>query len=253
MAELRKAIESSNETSDCSAALVQDPAESCAPRSPGKATSSGTEFLPNLQIDLPKWLGIDNVIPIGAHGSKSKNVDLQPISKPEGLPDAWSHPPTKSLLGISLDGKCGITGVSNMLRLYGIEKNPAEIDKSEYRSVGPGMRADKFADNLTELSKQKFTSKTIENGEKPLDVLKQNLKDGKPVAIMYMTGSTEAHWVVVTGVKEGKDGPELTLQSWGGYRSVPFKNIQQNWARGYGGPYPYVVGEGSSRYLKKQN
>ena len=209
--------------------------------------SAAESLLPSFQIDLGKMLGFDGPIPIGAHSShKKQGVHLTPIET-EGLPHAYNQP-----AGTDMDGKCGITGVANMLRLYGIEKKPEDIDLPRYRSWGPGLRADKFADDLTELSGQKFNSKTIENGENPLEVLKQNIKDGKPVAIMYMTSPTEAHWVVVTDVKNGPNGPELTVQSGGRYNTVPFKDIQSNWQRGYGGPYPYVVGEGPSKFIKKQ-
>lgn len=189
------------------------------------------------------------VVPFGAHSNdKKKDVPLDQIDKPEaGLPDAWGHPPSTKM-----DGKCGITGVANMLRFYDVEKAPIDIDCSRYRSWGPGMRSDKFAENLTELSGKKFNSRCIDDGANPLDVLKQNLKDGKPIAIQYMTSPTNAHWVVVTGVADGKNGPELQVQSWGAYHKVEWKNIQDNWKRGYGGPYPYVVGEESSVKLKKQ-
>ena len=113
-------------------------------------------------------------------------MPLAPIEKPDpNLPDVWNHPPATKM-----DGKCGITGVSNLLRLYGVEKNPADIDTWSRRSWGPGMRVDKFAENMSELSGQKFNSCSIENGKEPLDVLKENIKDKKPVAIMYMTGAS---------------------------------------------------------------
>lgn len=187
-------------------------------------------------------------IPIGAHSdSKKKGVPLNPIEKPDpNLPDAWNHPPSTTM-----DGKCGITGVSNMLRFYGCENAPGDIDTFSRRSWGPGMRADKFAENLTELSGKDFHSRSIENGKDPLDTLKEYIKDKKPVAIMYMTGAADAHWVVVTNVTDGKDGAKLTVQSWGQYHEVTWKDLQAQWKRGYGGPYPHVVGDSPSELLKK--
>jgi len=188
------------------------------------------------------------VLPIGAHSSdKKKDVPLEQIDKPDAkLPDPWQHPESTKL-----DGKCGITGVSNMLRLYGVEKAPADIDCSRYRSYGPGLRVDKFASDLRELSGKEFKSCSIDDGSDPLDVLRKHVNEGRPVAIQYMTSPTNAHWVVVTGIAEGKDGTELQVQSWGAYHKVNWRNVQDQWRRGYGGPYPHVVGEESSPSLKK--
>lgn len=187
-------------------------------------------------------------IPIGAHSDnqKKQGVPMTEIAKPNAkLPDVHNHPESSKL-----DGKCGITGVSNMLRFYGVEKNPGDIDTWSRRSVGPGMRRDKFAENCSELTDETFNSRNIENGD-PLDVLKGHIKDGKPVAIMHMTGSTEAHWVVVTDVKDTADGTKLTVQSWGRYYEVNWNDLKHQWERGYGGPYPHVVGDKASEVLKK--
>jgi hypothetical protein len=188
------------------------------------------------------------VIPIGANSSdKKKNVPLEAIEKPDPkLPDVWPHPPSTKL-----DGKCGITGVSNLLRLYGIEKPPADIDKSHFRSWGPGMRVNKFAEDMRELSGKNFTARSINDGSDPLAVLQKNIDAGKPVAIMYMTSPTDAHWVVVTGIKPGSNGPELQVQSWGAYHKVAWRDVQDQWRRGYGGNYPYVVGDQPSSFLKR--
>jgi len=188
------------------------------------------------------------VLPIGAHSSdKKKEVPLEPIEKPDAkLPDPWQHPdPTW------MDGKCGITGVSNMLRLYSVEKPPADIDCSRYRSFGPGLRVGKFASNLSELTGKNFKSCTIDANSDPLDVLRNHIKEGRPVAIQYMTGPTTAHWVVVTGITDGKDGAHLQVQSWGAYYKVNWNDVQDQWRRGYGGPYPHVVGDEASPLLKK--
>jgi len=188
------------------------------------------------------------VLPIGANSDdKKKDVPLEAIEKPDPrLPDPWGHPGSSWM-----DGKCGITGVSNMLRLYKVEKPPADIDCSRYRSYGPGLRVDKFASNLRELSGMNFNSCSIEDGREPLDVLRNYIKEGRPVAIQYMTSPTNAHWVVVTGVTAGKDGTHLEVQSWGSYHRVKWQDIENQWRRGYGGPYPHVVGDEASPLLKK--
>jgi hypothetical protein len=195
------------------------------------------------------WTRDSWVLPIGANSDdKKKDVPLDQIDKPDAcLPDAWNHPPSTKM-----DGKCGITGVANMLRFYDIEKDPKDLDYSRYRSFGPGLRINKFSENLNELSGKKFNSCCIDDGSDPLDVLRKNVKDGKPVAIQYMTSPTNAHWVVVTGVTEGKNGAELQVQSWGAYHKVEWDKIKDNWKRGYGGPYPYVVGDEASPKMKKQ-
>ena len=198
--------------------------------------------------DLFGKITIDWALPIGGNSdNKKQGVPLERIDKPDAkLPDPWSHPESSAM-----DGKCGITGVSNMLRLYGAEKSPGELDTFENRSWGFGMRADKFAENLSAQSGKKFTARKIDDGGDALDTLRQSIKDGKPVAIQYMTGPLDAHWVVVTGVSEDKANPKLTVQSWGEYHQVSWKNIEDQWKRGYGGPYPYVCGDESSPILKQ--
>jgi hypothetical protein len=55
----------------------------------------------------------------------------------------------------------------------------------------------------------------------------------------------------VTDVKDTADGAKLTVQSWGRYYEVAWKDLQGQWERGYGGPYPHVVGNKESEVLKK--
>jgi hypothetical protein len=192
--------------------------------------------------------GTGYTLPIGANDKSKKNGPaLAPIEKPDPkLPEVWAHPPSSTL-----DGKCGITGCANMLRLYGKEKDPADLDQRRYRSWGPGLRSDKFAENLTELSGKTFTSKTVDDG-KPLETLRGHLKAGKPVALQYMTDSTDAHWVVATGIRDTPDGPKVQVQSWGQYYEADWKELEPAWKRGYGGPYPYVVGNDASKLLPKK-
>lgn len=182
----------------------------------------------------------------GAHSDdKYKDANLTEIPKPDPkLPDSWAPPPSTRM-----DGKCGLTGVSNMLRFYGVEKNPKDIDERQYRSWGPGMRADKFAENLTTLSGKQFHSKSLPEGTEPLQYLRDTLKEGKPVAIQYMTSPTKAHWVVVTGVKDTPEGVKLQCQSWGGWYESKWDDIKGPWQRGYGGPFPHVVGDEKSSKL----
>lgn len=235
-------------------------------RREARAGSTGQRNLPdgsNKSLDLPMNIFsnavADNsiepkssgwVLPIGAHSSKKSGVvPLERIEKPDpSLPDVWNQPE-----GTMLDGKCGITGVSNMLRLYGIEKDPAKIDLGRYRSVGPGLRAEKFASDMKELTGGKnFTACTIDDEKQnPLFVLKSHIEAGKPVAIMYMNDSTEAHWVVVTGVGNGVYNPEVIVQSGGAYHKTNWRNLQDQWKRGYGGDYPYVVGDEKSLLKRK--
>lgn len=191
------------------------------------------------------------IILTGGNGSKNKDsVALHDTEAPEGLPKPWDQPPPADL-----DGKCGITGVSNMLRFYDVDKDPKELDQySRFRSWGTGMRKAKFAESVTELSGKQFSAHNVGNNENPLEVLRKNINDGKPVAICYNKHTDDAHWVLITGMKEGKDGVELTVQSWGGYKKVAWNDIKDAWSRGYpnSGAYPYVVGNESSPYLKKK-
>lgn len=185
-------------------------------------------------------------LPVGGNDKRKTGVPVTDMEKPKDAPAAWEHPPASWR-----DGKCGITGVSNLIRWYGEEKNPKDIDIYENRSWGIGMRSGKFAEDCSKLTGKNFTACSIEKGE-PLDILKQHLKDGKPVAIMYMTGKTNAHWVVVTGIEEGKDGPSVQVETWGHYGKIKWSDLKYQWERGYGGPYPYVVGDEPSPLLKKK-
>jgi hypothetical protein len=217
------------------------------------ADRSTASSLPDFHLvdgitSLAKMAADSGVLPIGGNSGRT-DVLLWATDKPADLPEVWKQPS-----GTKMDGKCGLTGVSNMLRFYGVEKSPDSIDEVGYRSVGFGMRSGKFAQDLTELTGKKFTAKNIEDGSFPLDVLRKNIKDGKPVAIMYMTGDVSAHWVVVAGIREGKDNPstEVLVQSGGAYYTIPWKDLQPNWKAGYGGPYPYVVGDEAAPKLPKK-
>lgn len=219
------------------------------------AGSSQTLDLPDLKLfdSLIPAVAADWQVPFGAHSKDKKTgVNLEPIDKPPGMPDVHNHPASTKF-----DGKCGITGVCNMLRLYGVEKDPGKEDTYESHSWGPGMTIDKFAENLSRLSGKTFKSGSVDgDSNAALDVLKNNLKDGKPVAICYQCEGKTAHWVVVTGINEGKDGPELTVQSWGQYHKVKWDAIKDHWKQGYGlpilsGNYPYVVGDEAAPALKK--
>jgi hypothetical protein len=186
------------------------------------------------------------VFPFGAHSDdKKKDPKLTLVPKPSAtLPDPWAHPPSTKM-----DGKCGLTAVSNMARFYGVEKDPKDIDKPEFRSVGPGLRRDKLAEDVASVTGKKCDSKNIPAGTDPLQTLRDLIDAGKPVAIQYMMGATTAHWVVVTAVKDTPNGVVLVVQSWGDWYEVAWSEIGPQWKRGYGGDYPYVVCEDASPKL----
>lgn len=232
-----------------------EPIKQTSGRGAASGSVSDSEAVNTILVLLPLEFsaepGEQFVIPVGAHSKdKKKNVPLEPIEKPDPkLPDVWNHPPATWA-----DGKCGITGVANMLRLYGVERDPAGLDTSDHQNWGPGLRMSQFGANMNDCcGGKKFKSCTIDSDkEDPYKVLKGHIDQGKPVAIEYMTGALNAHWVVVTGIKEGgKEGPELTVQSWGRYYKVKWNDIKSNWERGWGGPYPHVVGDEPSPFLKK--
>lgn len=187
-------------------------------------------------------------IPLGANSDyKKKSVPMEEISKPENrLPDAWEQPAASFM-----DGKCGITGVANMLRMYGVEKDPKELDSYDFRSWGPGMRSDKFKENLNLLSQKNFSACSLSATADGLATLRKHLDEGKPVAIQFMTGPTNAHWVVVSGIKDEKNGTELQVMSWGAYYKIKWDDLAEPWKRGYGGPYPHVVCDSASNLLKR--
>lgn len=197
---------------------------------------------------LSSWSALLASLVLAAAPARAEKVPepkLVPVAKPGSRwPDPWEQPG-----GTLLDGKCGLTAVSNMLRLYGKEVSPKSIDKSTYRSWGPGLRRDKFAEDMNRLSKSKsFESRAIKKGD-ALGTLRGHLDAGRPVAIMYMTGRVSAHWVVVCKVEA--DG-SLIVQSWGRYYRVAWSEIQGPWRRGYGGDYPHVVGKGPSPFLARK-
>lgn len=195
------------------------------------------------RYELEPW-----TIPIGANSdNKKKSVPMEEIKKPEDqLPNAWEQPAASFM-----DGKCGMTGVANMLRFYGVEKDPKELDSYDYRSWGPGMRADKFKENLNLLSEKNFSAYSLSEADDALATLRKHINEGKPVAIQFMTGPTNAHWVVVSGIKDEKSGPELQVLSWGTYYKIKWDDVAEAWKRGYGGPYPHVVCDSASNLLKR--
>jgi hypothetical protein len=136
-----------------------------------------------------------------------------------------------------------------MLRFYGVEKDPKDLDKDGESDSTPGMRAGTVAKNISKVSGKKFEAKSISGDA--LSTLRGYLNEGKPVAVLYMTGVLEAHWVVVTNVEDGKDGTVLTLQSWGDWYTVKWTDFEYQWKRGWGGPYPHVVGDEASPVLRK--
>jgi hypothetical protein len=205
---------------------------------PGESNKKGT-------LEDQHW-----TLPLGANSAnKKKTVPMEAMDKPDDkLPNAWEQPAASFM-----DGKCGITGVSNMLRFYGVEKDPKELDSYDYRSWGPGLRADKFRDNLNTLSgKNNFSAASLSKTDDALATLRKNLNEGKPVAIQFMTDSTNAHWVVVTGINDEKSGPELQVMSWGSYYKIKWSDLDDPWKRGYGGPYPHVVCDNGSEILKRR-
>ncbi|NJL99049.1 MAG: hypothetical protein HC924_09655 [Synechococcaceae cyanobacterium SM2_3_2] len=171
---------------------------------------------------------------------------LTRIPKPQAnWPDTWDQP-----CGTLMDGKCGLTAVANMLRWYGAEISPKSLDKRRYRSWGPGLRRDKFAEDMNQLwPGSGFQSRDIPNGYCPLRILRGHINAGRPVAINYMTNSLAAHWVVVVQVSDEEDNPLLVVQSGGGYHQTRWLDIQDAWRRGWGGEYPHVVGSQPAAHL----
>lgn len=164
----------------------------------------------------------------------------QKLPKPHGQPS-----------GSYLDGKCGVTAAANLLKLYGKNHSPSDLDTFDNRSWGPGMRADKLAEVTTDHADQTFLSLTIPPGVDALKVLRGLVNSGKPVAIQYLVYeelSTNAHWVVVTDIDNSKD-PKIRMMSWGKYIEMEWSVLKDQWERAWGGPYPYVVGEEPSSLM----
>lgn len=177
-----------------------------------------------------------------------QDLSYTPCDKPRPqFPDAHGQPPATMF-----DGKCGFACISNMMRLYETEINPKDIDRWYRRSFGPGMRADALAVNLTELSGMRFSKHAIKDGSDPLVILRKHIDEGKPVAIQYTPHDwSKAHWLSVVAINEGKDGPELTVQSWGHYHKVKWTELKDYWRQGFEGPYPYVVADKPSPFMEK--
>ena len=204
----------------------------------------------SLIVALAQGSDCDDIrpIPFGERSNgEKKDAAFTPTSKPNPrFSDPWEQPSPRKW-----DGRWGVTACSNLLRFYGVEKPPNGLEDTGVENIGPGMWASTLAKNLQDVAGKTFRAKTLDGSADALAALRGYLDEGKPVAVMYKQDVSVAHWVVVTNVDDGADGPVLTLQSSGDWYTVAWKAFQDRWKRADGGPYPHVVGDEPSQVMRE--
>jgi len=167
---------------------------------------------------------------------------------PPGMPGSWDQPDSEGILG--QNGYCGATAAANLLHFYGKEVSPRQaIDAGCWSWVGT------TATDLARYFKKSFPELGCYRGRMPWDAdALQNLRNalaiGKPVAVQFMTGALNAHWVTVVGVHGEGEHPELVVMTWGHFAKVKWDDFKDAWRHAWGGYYPYVMCEAVSPNAK---
>lgn len=167
---------------------------------------------------------------------------------PPGMPRSWPQPDSEGLLG--QNGYCGATAAANLLHFYAKEVSPRQaIEAGCWSWVGT------TATDLSRYLKKSFPELGCSYGRMPWDAdslqnLRNALASGKPVAVQFMTGGLNAHWVTVVGVRGAGEHPELVVMTWGRFATVKWDEFKDAWRSAWGGYYPYVMCEAVSPNAK---
>jgi hypothetical protein len=171
---------------------------------------------------------------------------LEPTSRPRGAPESWNQPDSEGVLG--QNGYCGATAAANLLRWYGREVSPRQAINDgcwSYIGTRPSTLAaylrNKHPDLDCRYGTMAWNADALQN-------LKNALAGGRPVVIEFMTGGLNAHWVTVIGVRGEGANTSLVVESWGGYYTVKWNDIQDAWRRAWGGYYPYIMCQGQTAH-----
>jgi len=155
-----------------------------------------------------------------------------------GAPRSWEQPDSEGIFGQY--GYCGATAAANMVGWYGKSVSPRNaIDNGCWSYIGtrPVTLAKYLrthhADLGCALGKMTWDADALTG-------VRNSLRVGKPLVVVFMTGGLNAHWVTIIGVQGAGDDPKLVVMSWGGFYTVQWSDFKDAWRSGYSGPYPYI-------------
>lgn len=171
-------------------------------------------------------------------------ASLTPTAAPPGAPGSWAQPDSEGILG--QNGYCGATAAANLLHWYDREIAPRQaIEGGCWSYIGTR------AAQLGKYMKTTYPELGCKYGTMAYDAdalanLRAALAAGRPVAVEFMTGALNAHWVTVVGVRGAGEQPQLVVMSWGRFYSASWSDFKDAWRRAWGGYYPYVMCEAVS-------
>jgi hypothetical protein len=158
---------------------------------------------------------------------------------PRGAPTSWAQPDSEGILG--QNGYCGATAASNLLGWYNLRVSPREaIDGGCWSYIG--TTASRLATYLRTTHPQLGCARgTLGFDDDALGALRGAIGSGHPVIVQFMTGSLNAHWVTVVGIRGAGSNPQLVVMTWGKFMTVRWADFQDSWRRAWGGYYPHVM------------
>ncbi len=155
-----------------------------------------------------------------------------------GAPRSWEQPPSEGIFG--QNGYCGATAAANLLSWYGKNVSPRNaIDDGCWSYIGtrPITLARYLQNHHASLG---CSLGRMSWNADALTGVRNSLREGRPLVVVFMTGRLEAHWVTIMGVRGRGDDPKLVVMSWGGFYTVQWSDFREAWRAGYSGPYPYI-------------
>jgi hypothetical protein len=168
-----------------------------------------------------------------------------------GAPASSAQPESEGVFGLENFGYCGATAASNLLRWYGKEVTPRKaIDDGCWSWIGtrPKQLAYYLQSKHPELGCS--LGKMTWNAD-ALAGVRNGLRGGRPIVIVFMTGALNAHWVTIVGVEGTGPDPKIIVASWGKYYWVQWSKLQPAWRGSYNGPYPFVMCRDQSPHAGK--
>jgi hypothetical protein len=166
-------------------------------------------------------------------------ASLTDTDAPPGAPGSWDQPDSEGIVG--QNGYCGATAAANLLHWYGKEVSPRQaIDGGCWSYIGtrPAQLGKYMKNTYPDLG---CAYGTMDYDADALGNLRAALAVGRPVVVEFMTGSLNAHWVTVIGVRGAGEHPELVLMTWGRFVTAKWDDFKDAWRRAWGGYYPYVM------------
>lgn len=163
--------------------------------------------------------------------------EMKPYATPAGLPKPWEQPDSTGLF--EERGKCGPTAVANTLKLYAIDFSPIQADEAGVHSL-VGTTALEIEAYLAMHHWDLDCS--IQHPKNGPTFLRDNLSQGHPVMLVFMTGANMgSHWVTAVGTVGQGANEQVIVMSWGRYYAIPMQKLEAAWRNVYGLRRPSVV------------